>query len=553
MPISRRELLKVGTVGAFASAMPKSGLAGAHSDRTAPARKMTSESAAMAALSLPVKVEAEIRLAAMRYRLWKGDDETVVFPVVTDIHDGNPDIATPPDWSQPKMHILYAARAAKLFKADFLAELGDFGADRDVNWKYVNLPAVERRYRSQEILLGASSVPVIACNGNHDLRSPKIILPNSHFGKRFIGVQKSNGINFVTGADESYGYLDFPQKRLRAIFLNTSDFAENNTDKRAWRAITSAQKDFVASALKLPSPEWSAVALSHIPLCPGLGRIIGLNPDEGKAMENRMETLKVIEDFVCGGGRFLGVFSGHTHQDWDARENGVSHFTFQGCGTCPYTWILPESRYARRDEHESSLLLDVVALKPKKGVGRIFRIGAGGEAFDRPFPHAAYGATSAELVGNSVHFICPSWLHPQTFTLTEKDFAGKGLFSSDVRDGVRFVRLDLSAGWTHADALEFLRSETARGDLTAVLVNRPLWTPGSPDVQFGNPTARKPKQPWRNYELRDHIVRKTPNLLGVFAPGDGYSLSVQSHAAQVVFPRAGTLEVSINRSDAHML
>jgi hypothetical protein len=118
---------------------------------------------------------------------------------------------------------------------------------------------------------------------------------------------------------------------------------------------------------------------------------------------------------------------------------------------------------------------------------------------------------------------------------------------------VRFVRLDISAGWTHSDALEFLRSETAKGDLTAVLVNRPLWTPGCPDVQFGNPTARKPKQPWRNYELRDHIVRKMPNLLGVFAPGDGYSLSVQSHAAQVMFPRAGVLKVSINRSDAHML
>ena len=530
MSLSRRDLLKMGAGGAFAATVP-----GVASGR-----------AAGASFPPPPDIEAEIRVAQARYLRWKGTDETVTFPIVTDLHDGNPDIADPPDWMQPKMHIPIAVRAAELFAADFLAELGDIGEDRDTDWKPVALPVAERRYRSQEILLGASPVPVIACIGNHDLSSTKFALPSSSFGCRFIGAQKRRGVPFVAGPDEDYGYLDLPGKRVRAIFLNTTDLNAYNTERREWCGISDAQRDFVARALKVPTPEWSVIVLSHITLCAGLGRIVGQRPNGEDVMANRAAVLDLLKAFAKGGGRLLGTFAGHAHQDWDAREDGIVHVVSQGCGGSPYTWLLPEARYTHREDPGNAVLVDVVALKPEKGIGRVFRIGAGGEAFDRPFPHAAYGASSAEMKGNGVHFVCPSGLHPVSFTLAGKDLAGQGLFSSEVRHGIRFVRLDLSAGWTRAEALAFLRAETAKGDLTAVLLNRPLWTPGRPDVPFGNPAARKPPQAWRNYELRDHIMRKTPNLLGVFVQGDGYALAVQSGRAQVTCPLDGVLEVSIN-------
>lgn len=539
MGLSRRDLLKLGAGGALAAAWPPGARAAARPAPPSP------ESAAWAARPLPPDAEAEIRVALARYRAWKGTDETVVFPIATDLHDGAPDIADPPDWTQPKMHLLFAARAAALFGADFLAELGDIGEDRDLDWKPVDLPVAERRYRSQEILLGASPVPVLACIGNHDLSSAKFALPSSSFGRRFIGAQKARGVPFVTGPDEDYGYLDLPAKRVRAIFLNTADLNAHNTARREWCGISDAQVAFVAKALDGLPPDWAAVVLSHIPLCAGLGRVIGARPNGEDRMKNRAETLAAVEAFVRKGGRCLGVFSGHAHQDWDARENGVTHVVSQGCGTCPYTWLLPEARYTHRGEPGGAMIVDVVALKPAQGVGRVFRIGAGGAAFDRPFPHPAYGASEVALHGNRVRITCPSWLHPLSFTLRGADMAGKGAFASEVRDRVRFVHLDIAAGWTRAEALAFLKDETAKGDLTAVVLNRPVWTPGRDDVAFGNPAVRPPSA-WRNFELRDWIFRRTPNLLAVFALDAGYSLSTLHGRAQVTCPRDGALTVAVN-------
>ena len=63
-------------------------------------------------------VGPQVEEALQRYLAWKGDDETVCFPVLTDVHTAD---------RYSYLHIGYGAVAAEKFGADFMANLGDIG------------------------------------------------------------------------------------------------------------------------------------------------------------------------------------------------------------------------------------------------------------------------------------------------------------------------------------------------------------------------------------------------------------------------------------------
>ena len=78
---------------------------------------------------IPEWAVKEIEMTLARFVEWKGDDETVVFPMVTDVHsethrggtvNGDPDEI---DWFDNKNHIYIAQQAAVRFNADFLVDL----------------------------------------------------------------------------------------------------------------------------------------------------------------------------------------------------------------------------------------------------------------------------------------------------------------------------------------------------------------------------------------------------------------------------------------------
>ena len=82
---------------------------------------------------IPGWAQSEIDLTLARFQEWKGNDEVVAVPLVSDVHseprpdptvNGDPE---EPDWSDAKNHIYIAQRAAALFGADFMVDLGDIG------------------------------------------------------------------------------------------------------------------------------------------------------------------------------------------------------------------------------------------------------------------------------------------------------------------------------------------------------------------------------------------------------------------------------------------
>ena len=83
-------------------------------------------------IPLPEWAVATIREGAARYREWKGTDETVAFPLITDIHSHAPGFnATSPSWGDSKSHVIFQRAIAHATGSDFLANLGDM--DFDVN------------------------------------------------------------------------------------------------------------------------------------------------------------------------------------------------------------------------------------------------------------------------------------------------------------------------------------------------------------------------------------------------------------------------------------
>ena len=81
-------------------------------------------------VTIPDWAKKEIATTLARYKEWKGDDMTVAFPLVTDIHCRPHTLPTDlSSFADPKMHILFAQMAGEEANADFVADLGDMDLD----------------------------------------------------------------------------------------------------------------------------------------------------------------------------------------------------------------------------------------------------------------------------------------------------------------------------------------------------------------------------------------------------------------------------------------
>ena len=81
------------------------------------------------AVAIPAWAKREICLGLSRYWMWKGSDETVAFPIVTDVHSRMGEMPRDLSFADSKMHIFRAQHAAEEGMADFLADLGDIDLD----------------------------------------------------------------------------------------------------------------------------------------------------------------------------------------------------------------------------------------------------------------------------------------------------------------------------------------------------------------------------------------------------------------------------------------
>ena len=341
-----------------------------------------------AAAEIPAWAERSIAETYARFKAWKGNDEVVVIPTISDIHDFEVESASQPDFARSAFHLLILKRAGEVFKADLTVNLGDLGLDCEGHWAKPSSAAHQaKRLQVEAELVSRFSRPHFELIGNHDHGAATNRITSADFGHLLNPASASRVKGFVSGsASRDYGYFDFPAKGVRAILLNTSDAIPNTY------AISDEQLAFLRHSLaelgKGDNPK-RAVIFCHYCIYQQLGRWDASWRANGcKLLGGNLPLAKAaIEEFAqrSDGTRLVGVFCGDSHFSCHLRENGVRWAITQGFGgvspkeipTTPAPGV--SLGWINRSEET---LLDVVAYKPATDEFRVFRIGKGGSAAD---------------------------------------------------------------------------------------------------------------------------------------------------------------------------
>ena len=359
------------------------------------AEQPAAQSTSVPVFETPAWAKRQIDEAYLRFESWRGGEDAVVFPLVSDIHAALPFFSNPPDFKDTKYHVLLAQRAALKFKADFFAELGDIGFDRDLKWKPSKKEDAQNRLESQRNLYRNFPLPVLFCMGNHDSGRAygeffsEQTLSAKEYGGMFNGMIKKRGTELATGPNEDYGYYNVPGKKCRVFFLNTSDSFE--------AGYSLEQMQFLADHLKVP-PGTCAVVMGHKCIHPMIGKWRGNKPG---SINNGELCIKILSAFRAGGKgeaegvcwdftgnrdtSLAGFLSGDSHFNSQAVAEGVHFIISQGYGTVSAKDLPDGVDYVTSVDRTKTMLVDLFAINTAKREMKIFRIGAGGPDRDRAF------------------------------------------------------------------------------------------------------------------------------------------------------------------------
>ena len=186
---------------------------------------------------------------------------SLVIGAMSDLHTaGTDDSAT-----SVKHACLAMNEINKLTQLDLVAVLGDICVD---HMDSVNNPGF--LYVRQQLDPIDKSVDVIHLEGNHDLdevNTSADIRRQEYY--TFIGANNVDVVTDFGNEFRNYGYKDFDNKRIRVIYLNTSDVAEEGMTTHL-RISPEQFTWFINTALnfsgKTGASDWQVVVLTHIPL-----------------------------------------------------------------------------------------------------------------------------------------------------------------------------------------------------------------------------------------------------------------------------------------------
>ena len=315
-------------------------------------------------------VEPQVEEALRRYLAWKGDDETVCFPVLTDVHTAD---------RYSYLHIGYGAVAAEKFGADFMANLGDIGLNAypaTVDAAYAK--TVVDNIQAQ--MLKYDGVWLYTA-GNHDWDAGEgQFLTEQFLTDTFQKPwQEKAGENLHLTPGKVYGYYDLPGKGMRIIFLNSQG---TGTQGGFYYIFDDEQMVWFKALLDATPEETDVLVMCHYMPHP-LGRWTTSNPPE-YTLESNARIMSILSEYAHTHGNLVGLLTGDAHVNMFVRQDGVNYFICQG-----YGWVVPDlmlegTRHAFFD-YKETLCIDVVAVKPAKNEVKTFRIGAGGASYDCEF------------------------------------------------------------------------------------------------------------------------------------------------------------------------
>ena len=338
------------------------------------------------ALPVPDWVDREIDATKARIDAWKGSDEVVLVPTITDFHFYSPPCGMWPDLqsvvASKLAHAKYLGRVIERLGADAGANLGDLGIDYCPRYWSLGLDN-ERAVRLaiEDAILASLKVPFVMVPGNHDggWDSP------AGFGDRFNSPDLPRARNYRRGPTGAYGYLDLEAKRTRLFFISTSESGNGGG-----YAIGGEQVAFMRKAVAETPDGWAVTFFSHDCLHPDCGRwdSPGYRTPGYKASPGYVGMRELISETVRGGRlKARGILCGDSHYDldWTDPESSIRYVISQGYGVCgreqhPKT---PAAPVELQFDHAKQMLVDVSAIRPKTGEWKVFRVGVGGASRDR--------------------------------------------------------------------------------------------------------------------------------------------------------------------------
>lgn len=316
-------------------------------------------------------VNPQIDEALARFNAWKGGDEVMSFPIVTDIHTAG---------RFSYKHIGHAVTVAKAFGCDFMENFGDIGLNA--------YPATENSAYAREIVDNVRAQMLkydgvwLYTPGNHDWDAGegKYFTDEDLTGFFQKPWQERGGENLHLTPGKTYGWYDVPGKGIRVIFLNSQG---TGTQNGSYYLFDDAQMEWFQELLDSTPADMPVLVTAHYMPHP-LGRWTNSNPT-GETLESNRHVMDILSAFAKKG-TLIGMVTGDAHVNMYAKEEGVNYFISQGYGWVVPDLMLPGTTHAFFD-YKTNLCIDVLAVKPSKREVHTFRIGAGGEGFDCVFSY----------------------------------------------------------------------------------------------------------------------------------------------------------------------
>lgn len=316
-------------------------------------------------------VMPQIEEAYARFAEWKGKDEVLCYPILTDIHTAG---------RFSYKHIGYAAKAAPLFGFDFMALLGDIGLNSyPATLDSVYAASVVRNTLEQ---MNQYDGIWLYAPGNHDWDAGKG--KENYFTEEEISAtfqkpwQEKAGEAYRLVPGKTWGWYDVPGKDIRIILLNSTG---TRTLGDSYYLFDEPQQEWLKGLLADTPKDKTVLVMAHyMPHPMGRWNMVS-SVSQTHTLENNIRLMAVLSDFVHDGGTLAGMLCGDSHANCHVDYNDVDYYITQG-----YGWVSPDlmiegTTHAFFD-YRQMMCVDVIAVKPEKREVHTFRIGAGGADYD---------------------------------------------------------------------------------------------------------------------------------------------------------------------------
>ena len=316
-------------------------------------------------------VMPQIEEAYARFAEWKGEDEVLCYPILTDIHTAG---------RFSYKHIGYAAKAAPLFGFDFMALLGDIGLNSyPATLDSVYAASVVRNTLEQ---MNQYDGIWLYAPGNHDWDAGKG--KENYFTEEELSAtfqkpwQGKAGEAYRLVPGKTWGWYDVPGKDIRIILLNSTG---TRTLGDSYYLFDEPQQEWLKGLLADTPKDKTVLVMAHyMPHPMGRWNMVS-SVNQTHTQENNIRLMAVLSDFVHDGGTLAGMLCGDSHANCHVDYNDVDYYITQG-----YGWVSPDlmiegTTHAFFD-YRQMMCVDVIAVKPEKREVHTFRIGAGGADYD---------------------------------------------------------------------------------------------------------------------------------------------------------------------------